>query len=150
MMRPLKVRLGPRAARRTSGLTLRRGNERIRERINRRHLRGKGSDRASLPSQANGQATISHVGIAVMVRIPWNETSRPDRFQFEIQDLDGISFLKVEGDLNVGRPAETVPGSAQHAFMAITGELAVPRAGGSRFPTRRRPVGQRPGASTMR
>jgi hypothetical protein len=81
-------------------------------------------------AQPNGQATISHVGIAVMVRIPWNETNRPQRFQVEIQDLDGTSFLKVEGDLNVGRPAQIVPGSAQHACLAITGELAFPRAGG--------------------
>jgi hypothetical protein len=65
-----------------------------------------------------------------MVRIPWNETNRPHRFQVEIQDLDGNSFMKVEGDLNVGRPAQIVPGSAQHACLAITGELAFPRAGG--------------------
>ena len=82
------------------------------------------------PLQPNGQATISHIGIAVMVRIPWNETNRPHRFQVEIQDLDGASLLKVEGDLNMGRPAQIVPGTAQHACLAINGELAFPRAAG--------------------
>ena len=41
------------------------------------------------PLQPNGSTTISHIGIAVMVRIPWNETNRPHRFQVEIQDLAG-------------------------------------------------------------
>jgi hypothetical protein len=82
------------------------------------------------PLQPNGQTTISHVGIALMVRVPWNETNRPHRFQVEIQDLDGGSFLKVEGDLNVGRPAQIAPGSVQHACLAINGELMFPRAGG--------------------
>jgi hypothetical protein len=81
------------------------------------------------PLQPNGQTTISHVGIAVMVRIPWNETNRPHRFQVEIQDLDGSSLMKVEGDLNVGRPPQIVPGTAQHACLAINGELVFPRAG---------------------
>jgi hypothetical protein len=81
------------------------------------------------PQQPTGQTTISHIGIAVMVRIPWNETNRPHRFEVEIQDLDGASFLKVEGDLNMGRPPQLVPGAAQHACLAINGELVFPRAG---------------------
>src|SRR6266849_2134685 len=81
------------------------------------------------PRQATGQPTISHIGIAVMVRIPWNDTNRPHRFQVEIQDLDGSSFMKVEGDLNVGRPAQLPPGTAQHAALAINGELVFPRTG---------------------
>jgi hypothetical protein len=81
------------------------------------------------PQQSTGQPTISHVGIAVMVRIPWNETNRPHRFQVEIQDLDGASFMKVEGDLNVGRPPQIMPGTAQHACLAINGELVFARSG---------------------
>ena len=50
-----------------------------------------------------------------------------EKAQFELLCL--VNHV-VEGDLNVGRPAQIVPGSAQHACMAITGELAFPRAGG--------------------
>jgi hypothetical protein len=38
--------------------------------------------------------------------------------------------MKVEGDLNVGRPAQIIPGTPQHACLAINGELAFPRSGG--------------------
>ena len=82
------------------------------------------------PAQPGGQPTISHIGIAVMVRIPWNETNRPHRFLIEIQDLDGGSFMKVEGDLNIGRPPLLPPGTSQHACLAITAESMFPRAGG--------------------
>ncbi len=82
------------------------------------------------PRQPGGQPTISHIGIAVMVRIPWNETNRPHRFQVEIQDLDGASLLKVEGDLNVGRPPQISLGTTQHACLAINGEAVFQRAGG--------------------
>lgn len=81
------------------------------------------------PRQPNGQPTISHVGIAVMVRIPWNETNRPHRFLVEIQDLDGGSFMKVEGDLNIGRPPFLKPGTSQHACLAINTESTFIRAG---------------------
>lgn len=81
------------------------------------------------PQQPNGQPTISHVGIAVMVRIPWNETNRPHRFLVEIQDLDGGSFMKVEGDLNIGRPPLLKPGTSQHACLAINAETVFQRTG---------------------
>jgi hypothetical protein len=82
------------------------------------------------PKQPNGQPTISHIGIAVMVRIPWNETNRPHRFQVEIQDLDGNSFMKVDGDLNIGRPPHISPGATQHACLAINAETVFQRTGG--------------------
>lgn len=81
-------------------------------------------------NQPNGQPTISHIGIAVMVRVPWNETNRPHRFQVEIQDLDGNSFMKVEGDLNMGRPPQISPGATQHACIAINGDTVFQRTGG--------------------
>ncbi len=80
------------------------------------------------PLQPNGQVTISHVGIAVMVRIPWNETNRPHKFQVEIQDLDGTSLMKVEGDLNVGRPAQQAPRSMHAWRSSVTLRSPAPEA----------------------
>src|SRR5437764_8584237 len=74
----------------------------------------------------------SHLGIALMVLVPWNETNRPIPFAVEIQADDGEKVLAVDGQLNVGRPAMISPGADQHPVLAINVDTIFPRPGGYR------------------
>jgi hypothetical protein len=78
----------------------------------------------------NGQKTTSRISIAILVKIPWGETNRKQKFLVAITDLDGgVQLLKVEGELNTGRPPMLTPGSAQYAALAVNMDIIFPQAG---------------------
>ena len=67
---------------------------------------------------------------AVGVRIDWDETNRPTPIRMVILDDDGKEYVRVQGEVNVGRPAHLAPGSGQLASVAANVPLQVEAFGG--------------------
>lgn len=81
-----------------------------------------------------GRVPPSHFGIGISVRIPWNETNQPHTFLLEIQNDDAtVQIARAEGEVNVGRPPQLVPGSVQHAVLAMNVDTVFPAPGGYRL-----------------
>lgn len=57
--------------------------------------------------------------IAAAFRVPWNETNQQHSIEIAIDNQDGKELLKVEGQIEVGRPPGIPLGSAQRVQMAI-------------------------------
>jgi hypothetical protein len=83
-----------------------------------------------VPVLPNGEKTASRMSIAIMVKVPWAETNRKQRFVVEITDLDAsVQLMKVDGEFNTGRPGNLPPGSAQYISMAVNSDIVFPQAG---------------------
>ena len=59
-----------------------------------------------------------HCAVAASFAVPWNETNEKQHVEIEIVSEDGKELAKITGDIEVGRPAGTLPGSSQRAQMA--------------------------------
>lgn len=78
----------------------------------------------------NQEPPVVHpCGIAVSFSIPWNETNQTHPFAVEILDPDGASLVKVEADLEVGRPPGTPMGTAQRVPLAFNMALNLTKIG---------------------
>ena len=80
---------------------------------------------AELPAQVR-------LAVAVGVRIGWDETNQPVVIRIVVEDDDGKELLRMEGNVNVGRPPEMQAGSTQLAQMAANVPIAVQQGGGFR------------------
>lgn len=77
------------------------------------------------------QVPLSHFGVALSVRVPWNETNTPHTFAVDIQNEDATTTIAhIDGQINIGRPPQITPGSVQHAVIAIMVETIFPAPGG--------------------
>jgi len=88
------------------------------------HHRRLPSDGAPIP--------LSHLGIGVSVVVPWNETNRTHMLVVRIEDEDAQTLVRIEGQLNVGRPAALPAGAIQPVFFGFPLDIPFPRAGGYR------------------
>jgi hypothetical protein len=73
----------------------------------------------------------TNMAIAITIQIPWDEANRPHHLEVELVTEDGQPFgdgLKLEGDVEVGRPAGLHPGTTLTAPMAfnLNGLLIAP------------------------
>lgn len=96
------------------------------------YLSGAGFDQLYRPSAPEGQEPTVHFGIAVSVLVPWTETNRKHRVVITIIDDDGHSLIQGDGELEVGRPPGTPPGSDLRAALAINFSMPCPKHGGYR------------------
>lgn len=69
------------------------------------------------------------LGVAVGVRVDWNETNVRRKLELLIQDGDGNQLLKVEGQFETGRPAGIPQGASQVVQIAANGRIKVQAAG---------------------
>ena len=61
-----------------------------------------------------------HLGIAIGLLMPWDETNERHHISISIVDADGKPVVPEMGaDMEVGRPAGMKPGSTQRAVLAI-------------------------------
>lgn len=80
------------------------------------------------------QVPPSHFGVALSVRVPWNETNTPHKFVVDIQNEDATTTIAhVDGEINVGRPPQITPGAVQHAVIALNVDTVFPAPGGYRI-----------------
>jgi hypothetical protein len=68
------------------------------------------------------------LGLAASVLVPWPETNQRHNVEIEVMTDDGGSLAKLEGQVEVGRPAGHPPGQEQRAQIAgnMTLELKEP------------------------
>jgi hypothetical protein len=92
------------------------------------YLMGGGWDTFSVP-EAPCQVRL---GIAVGVRFGWDETNVQTPVRIVVEDDDGTELVKIEGQLQVGRPAQLTPGSSQLAQLAANVAVNIPAIGGYR------------------
>jgi hypothetical protein len=64
------------------------------------------------------------MGIAVRLRVPWNDTNRPCVFELDVLDADGRTILPdppgpIRGTVNLGRPPHLPIGDDQVVPLAL-------------------------------
>lgn len=79
--------------------------------------------------EAPSQVRLS---IAVGVLVGWEETNQPLVVNLFVEDDDGKQMAKIEGKMQVGRPAGLAPGSRQLSQMAANITMNLPAFGGYR------------------
>ena len=57
-------------------------------------------------------------GVAASFCVPWNETNQRHNVELRIESQDGNELAKIQGQIEVGRPAGILPGSDQRAQIA--------------------------------
>ncbi len=75
---------------------------------------------------------VTHFGIAISVLVPWNETNQQHHLVFRLEPEDGGELVRMEADLEMGRPPGLPAGSDQRAVLAINADIQFPAAGGYR------------------
>jgi hypothetical protein len=74
----------------------------------------------------------ARLAIASGVRVEWEETNSPIPFLITIEDDDAQEIVRMEAQVNVGRPPNLPAGSTQLSQMAATLQVSLPRFGGFR------------------
>lgn len=69
-------------------------------------------------------------GVAVAVKVPWNETNTRHTFELDVVTEDGKSLGRMNGQFEVGRPAGIPPGQDQRVQIAADLSLRLEHAGG--------------------
>lgn len=67
----------------------------------------------------NALPAPQHFAIAVSFMVPWNETNQRHNITVELMNEDGKSFVRVDGELEVGRPPGIPLGSTQRLMLAV-------------------------------
>jgi hypothetical protein len=80
---------------------------------------------ASVPFQVR-------MALALGVRIEWPETNQPVQVAAHVENEDGQQVARINGTLQVGRPAGLPPGSSQLAQMAVNFGITFQQFGGYR------------------
>ena len=75
---------------------------------------------------------LSHLGIGVCVLVPWNNTNVPHTITILVEDEDANPLVKIDGQLNVGRPPNLPAGSEQAVMLGFPLNVQFPHAGAYR------------------
>lgn len=97
------------------------------EAVNRKiYMMGGGWDRWTSPTYPSP----IHLGIAIGMLVPWDETNQRHHISVSVVDADGKPVVPEMGaDLEAGRPPGMKPGSAQRAVLAINVAFPLPNPG---------------------
>jgi hypothetical protein len=75
-----------------------------------------------------------HFGLGLTVLVGWTETNRRHHVTITLEAEDGgMPLMRLEAELEVGRPPGAYEGSDQRSVMALAGEVVFPRPGGYRL-----------------
>ena len=80
---------------------------------NKLFLQGGGWDRLTINKAFPAEHAI---GIAVAIKVPWDETNEKHEFELEIISEDGETINKTSGIFESGRPAGAPPGDQRVQF----------------------------------
>ena len=72
------------------------------------------------------------LAIASGIRIGWEETNAPIPVLITIEDDDAGEVLRLQAEVNMGRPPGLPAGSSQLSQAAVTVQVSLPRFGGYR------------------
>ena len=95
---------------------------------NKLYLMGGGWDTVG----ANEAPAPVRLAIAAGVRIEWDETNVPIPVLITIDDDDAQEVLRLQAEVNMGRPPGLPAGSSQLSQVAATVQVSLPRFGGYR------------------
>jgi hypothetical protein len=74
---------------------------------------------------------LSHLGLAIVIAVPWHETNRMLSITIEIRDEDAMTVIgSITAQLNVGRPPMMRPGTTQYPTIGLPMDIIFPHAGG--------------------
>lgn len=82
---------------------------------NKLYLMGGGWDRLNVDKFPKTHA----MGLAMSIRVPWNQTNERHSFAIEIMSEDGQAIAKAEGSFEVGRPAGIRAGQDQRVQFGL-------------------------------
>lgn len=74
----------------------------------------------------------ARIAVAAGFRIGWEETNQPAPVRIVIEDDDGKEIVRLDGQVNVGRPPGLPPGASQLSQLAANLVMPVRAAGGFR------------------
>jgi hypothetical protein len=77
----------------------------------------------------DGSPPVSHLGIAVIIAVPWHRTNQTHTPIIEIRDEDGQVLANITAQLNVGRPPGMRQGTIQYANVGLPVDIVFPHAG---------------------
>jgi hypothetical protein len=72
------------------------------------------------------------MAVVAGVRVGWEETNQRIPVRIFIEDDDGKELVRIEGEVNMGRPPGLPPGSTQLSQVAANLPLTAPAHGGYR------------------
>ena len=73
--------------------------------------------------------SLSHIGIGVSVLVPWTATNQQHTLTIVIEDEDATPLLKIDGQINVGRPPTLPVGAEQSVLLGFPLNIQFPHAG---------------------
>jgi hypothetical protein len=74
---------------------------------------------------------VSHLGLAIIIAIPWNETNHMHSITVELRDEDANTVIaSINAQINVGRPPNLRPGSIQYPTIGLPIDIVFPHSGG--------------------
>lgn len=79
---------------------------------------------------AGNPPPLSHLGLAVIVAIPWLETNQNHNLIIEIRDEDGNAIVNIAAQMNAGRAPGMRPGTMQYPVIALPMDMIFPHPGG--------------------
>ena len=76
-----------------------------------------------------GGTPLSHIGIAVIVAVPWHQTNIQHNLKIELRDEDAKILASIPLPIKAGRPVESRPGQIQYVGVGLTTDIPFPHAG---------------------
>ena len=73
---------------------------------------------------------LSHLGLALIIAVPWHQTNQNHNLVIEIRDEDAKPMVNITAQLNVGRLPGMRPGTIQYPTIALPMNITFPHAGG--------------------
>lgn len=76
-----------------------------------------------------GAPSLSHLGLAIIVAVPWHQTNLTHNLIIEFRDEDGNVIANITSQLNAGRPAGMRPGTTQYVNAGLSMNIGFPHSG---------------------
>jgi hypothetical protein len=76
-----------------------------------------------------GAATLSHLGLALIIAVPWHQTNLTHDLIIKFRDEDANVIANINSQLNMGRPPLLRPGTTQYANVGLPMDIVFPHAG---------------------
>lgn len=93
------------------------------------YLHGAGWTDITQPPGPGGQPGIVHIGLAASIIVGWTETNRRFPFFLAVVHEDGDELVKINAQIEAGRPAGIPEGSDLRNVLAVNAEIQFPKPG---------------------
>jgi hypothetical protein len=72
---------------------------------------------------------LSHLGLALIIAVPWHQTNLTHNLIIEFRDEDANIIANIDSKLNMGRPPGLRPGTIQYANVGSPMDIVFPHPG---------------------